>query len=356
MATGQPFGKTNKGFLYPRKGKGMSEEIAHNETAAIQRYAALKASGEDTIGVSRVYIDMTGDWYAALILDELIYWTVPNKKRGAGLRVKRDGQLWLAVNRSEWWDRKRLTERQADGAIQKLVELGLVEKKVMLFNAKTTPHLRIIPSRFFQLYGEAMQEFLQDAEPDEKREIADLYEMMGLEKPAFYENVKPELRNGETYELRNGETINNPTLTNIPNCANAPVENHSPMPLDWQIASGANAIMQPTAEQEFTAKVDIACMAICHHGADLEPLARAFIATRKIFPSKKEAKGWASCFREMKQAGVTADGVRLAIQKLSAKSLTIASPFSIAKTAIADATPMTAESTAPAIVSGVFYG
>lgn len=334
----------------------MSEEITRNETAAIQRYAAIKSAGEDVISVSRVYIDMTGDWHAALILDELIYWTVPNKKRGTGLRVKRDGQLWLAVNRSEWRERKRLSERQADNAIQKLIDLGLIEKKVMLFNAKTTPHLRIIPAKFFELYGTAMQDFLQDAEPDERKEIADLYEMMGIEKPAFYENVKPESPNGETYESPNGKTINNPILTNNPMAQSAD-ENSMPLPVDWQIGIGAKKITQPTEEQEFIAQVDIACMAICHHGADLEKYARAFMLARKLLPGKKAAKTWASAFREMKDAKpnpVTPEIITLTVQELAERNYTIADPYSIVKTAISKANPVKSQEPLPDYMQNYF--
>lgn len=119
--------------------------------------------------------------------------------------------------------------------------------------------------------------------------------------------------------------------------ASAVFENQpaKPLPLDWQVLQGAEKLTLPSPEQEWGAKVDIACMNICRYGADLESLARAFMDGRRILPSKREYKGWALAFREMAQAGVSAPDVTLAIGKLTDAELTVADPWGIKKTAVA---------------------
>ena len=150
-------------------------------------------------------------------------------------------------------------------------------------------------------------------------------------------------------DLKHTLTINQPSLAQAP-------DKPSPLPLDWQIAQGAETITMPTAEQEFRAKVDLACMAIARFGADLEPLARAFILTRRALPiGKTTPKAWAAAFREMKTAGATADMVTLVTQELCEKFPNISDPFGIKKTVIARATPMTPGQNEPSVVAGVLY-
>lgn len=180
--------------------------VAQQETAALQKYALIKSSAEDIVSVSKIYIDMTGDIEAAMVLDELMFWTCPTKRRGTGLRVRRDGYLWLAVGRSDWWERKRITERQADRAVRKLEELGLVQKKVMLFGGKTTVHLRVIVKKFFELYAKNTPQFDDEGGEDDANDLADLYEMMG----AIHQTVNPDSPNGKTMDSPNGKTINSP--------------------------------------------------------------------------------------------------------------------------------------------------
>jgi DnaD/phage-associated family protein len=175
------------------------------EQAALAKYAALKHAESDVIAASRIYFDMTGDWEAALVLDELMFWTLPKAKTGkTSLKVWRDGNTWLAVSRAEWWERKRLTERQADRAIAKLVALGLIEKELYKYNAHPTTHLRLIVTKFFELMGLALEQYYKPDEPEEKTELRDLYAMMGIPISPFGDIDLP---NGDI-DSPNGEMIN----------------------------------------------------------------------------------------------------------------------------------------------------
>lgn len=179
-----------------------------SDAAIQQKLAAMFAANKDEVSVPKIYIDMTGGWETGAILDEIMFWTLPKKNTGrTSLRVFRDQKLWLAVRRAEWWDRKRLTERQADTAIGKLLTQGLVEKDVFLFDGKPTVHLRLITQKFAALYAEKLQEFAaQEDDENLVRDIADLYTMMGFPP----QNVISNLRNGEMLNLQNGKIINSP--------------------------------------------------------------------------------------------------------------------------------------------------
>ena len=213
----------------------MSEERNRQEAAIQQKLAAMFAANSDNISIPKIYIDMTGDIEAAAVLDELMFWTLPKKATGkTSLRVFKRGALWLAVRRKDWWDRKRLTERQADSAISKLVKSSLVEKQIFLFDGKPTVHLRMNMETFGRMYGEKMSEIAAQEEDETLiRDIADLYEMMGLPN----ETVNSNLQNGEMLNLQNGEIINSPIQS--PNTS----EDVSSKPDMQEIIDSANRTM-----------------------------------------------------------------------------------------------------------------
>lgn len=204
----------------------------NNETAIQQKLAAMFAANKDDVSVPKIYIDMANDLEAAAVLDELMFWTLPKKGTGkTSLRVFRNGALWLAVRRKDWWDRKRLTERQADAAISKLVKQELIEKDVFLFDGKPTVHLRLKMDNFIKLYSQKIQE-LAEKEDDENliRDIADLYQMMGFPNETVISNSP----NGEMLNLPNGEIINSPKQPSITS-SELPFDEEKAC-IDWTIA------------------------------------------------------------------------------------------------------------------------
>jgi hypothetical protein len=110
----------------------------------------------DTIDFKCVYVDMTGDLIAGLMLSQLVYWClIPNGAGNTKLRVSKDGHLWIAKNRDDWWDEIRITAKQVDRATKILVECGLIEKRVSLFAGKRTVLLRVIHEAFRKRWGDA---------------------------------------------------------------------------------------------------------------------------------------------------------------------------------------------------------
>lgn len=239
-------------------------EQAKKEQAALSQYAAIKNASEDTIGVSRVYLEMVDhDHEAALVLDEIMFWTLPQKRTGkTGLRIRRDGYLWLAVARTEWKERKGLLERQADRAINKLIDMGLIIKDNFYFDGKPRVHLRVSPTQFFALYGKIMTERYADEDQEETtdKELSDLYEMMGWSNlpNGKLRNGDSNLPNGEPINLPNGEFINSP---DSPNTALNSIEGEAAkkptvpegFPIEWLIAHG-NSVDQAQIDKLVMAK------------------------------------------------------------------------------------------------------
>lgn len=179
------------------------------EQRAMKKYALLKNATEDVISVQRSYVDITGDLPSALVLDELVFWTLPRKGGRSGLRSHHDGVLWLAVARQEWWDRKRLTANQADYAIEKLEKLGLIEKRLFKYEGAPRVHIRLLAARFFELFSEVIHQSIPEDEPEDLIELADLYAMMGLDDTRFRKNAKSISENSENLRISEKDEIIN---------------------------------------------------------------------------------------------------------------------------------------------------
>jgi len=110
----------------------------------LREFLAWEKTCRGAVDFKPIYVDMADDLIAGLMLSQLVYWCLlPDKKGKSRLRVRRDGHMWAAKSRSEWWDEIRLTPKQADRAIRVLANRGLVVRKNSLFNGKRTTHLRI---------------------------------------------------------------------------------------------------------------------------------------------------------------------------------------------------------------------
>jgi hypothetical protein len=203
--------------MMTEKGK-YDVELIKRENAALRKYAAIQKASEEKIGCQKIYVDIAGGIPEAFILDELIFFTLPRPETGkSGLRVWKDGVLWMAVSRSEWWERKRLTPKEADGAITRLLNRCLIFKDHFLFNKQKTTHLRLNIPLFFKLYSEFLEK--QDPPEDEsntiQKDINDLYAMMGMtgeDTPKGIPDGEQGIPVKDTPSL-NGDSINSPHTT-----------------------------------------------------------------------------------------------------------------------------------------------
>lgn len=120
-----------------------------------RQFLEWERATRDTLDVKLIYIDMADDLAAGVMLSEIIYWYLPSKDgKPNKLTVVHEGHEWIAVPRWEWWERVRLTPRQADEALLKLVNAGLVVKDRFKFNGDVTVHIRLNDGRFMEMFSE----------------------------------------------------------------------------------------------------------------------------------------------------------------------------------------------------------
>jgi hypothetical protein len=93
--------------------------------------------------VNKIFIDAAGDLVTGAILNQIVFWSVPNHNGKSKLTVSHDGHLWLAKRRADWSDELRISPKQADRAIGKLVADGIIVKKIYRYNGSPTQHVRL---------------------------------------------------------------------------------------------------------------------------------------------------------------------------------------------------------------------
>lgn len=318
-------------------------DAIRKQNSALRKYALFQKASEEKIGCQKIYVDIAGGIPEAFILDELIFFTLPRQETGkSGLRIWKNGVLWMAVSRTEWWNRKRLTPKEADGAIIRLLAKKLIFKDQFMFNKQKTTHLRLNVPEFFRLYMEILEKENPPENDSESvmKDLEDLYEMMGIPKRDTPEGIP----NGDTGILKrdkvslNGDSFNSPdtTLTQ-PYGADAP--DTSDLPIDWQLGLGVE--VNPLSEEEFFKKQARDSANMIEQGcAGAGELAYAFMVTRKLIIPEGKAKGQRKAAREMLEMKVEAQHVVEATKQLmnskdrTGKPLTVVDLFSISNTAI----------------------
>jgi hypothetical protein len=122
-------------------------------TLSFEDYLRVEATGQRTVALKLVHIDMAGDLIAGVLLSQLVYWHSPNRETGEPrLSFERDGHRWLRKSYDEWHDECRLTVAQARRAVEKLLERGLVETHVWRHDGTPTLHLRIVGEAFMAAF------------------------------------------------------------------------------------------------------------------------------------------------------------------------------------------------------------
>jgi hypothetical protein len=127
-------------------------------------FTAWELASRDTVDFKTIYVDMTDDLIAGLMLSQIIYWHLPNKEGKTKLRVQKDGKLWLAKRREDWWEEIRITPSQADRALKILEEKGLIETALFRFAGAPTKHIRLMQDTFLSVFEETRNSILMKVE------------------------------------------------------------------------------------------------------------------------------------------------------------------------------------------------
>lgn len=120
----------------------MLETLTHE-----QRAIADAAAVNQLNVIHHVYVDITGDLVAGALLGQILYWFGADRNGRARARIRKDGYLWIAKGRADWWDEIRISAKQYDRAAKILKEKKFIEIRTMKFNGNPTSHIRIIPEQ-----------------------------------------------------------------------------------------------------------------------------------------------------------------------------------------------------------------
>lgn len=104
--------------------------------------------------IHHVYVDITGDLIAGALLGQILYWFGADRNGRPRARIQKEGHLWIAKSRHDWWDEIRISAKQYDRASKILKEKKFIEIKTMKFNGNPTSHIRIIPEQLNQAIDE----------------------------------------------------------------------------------------------------------------------------------------------------------------------------------------------------------
>lgn len=94
--------------------------------------------------IHHAYVDITGDLVAGALLSQILYWFGADRNGRPRARIQKDGHLWIAKARGDWWQEIRITPKQYDRAAKILKEKGFIELRTMKFAGNPTTHIRII--------------------------------------------------------------------------------------------------------------------------------------------------------------------------------------------------------------------
>jgi len=110
----------------------------------IKDFIFWERASYEFINTKKIYIDMTEDLIAGILLSRVVYWHLPSEETGkTKLRVEKEGHYWIAKGREDWHEEIRITAKQYDRAIKILENLNLVEVKTFKFNSNPTKHVRL---------------------------------------------------------------------------------------------------------------------------------------------------------------------------------------------------------------------
>jgi DnaD/phage-associated family protein len=131
----------------------------------------LEQFSRDSFRVKRTYIDICGDLIAGILLGQIVYWFMPNEHGKSKLRVWKDGELWLAKGRDDWWKEIRITAKQFDRAIKILENKGFVTTKKFKFNGAPTIHIRLNIDKVMEAIDSILTDGENENSPDDEIQI-----------------------------------------------------------------------------------------------------------------------------------------------------------------------------------------
>lgn len=102
-----------------------------------------EAASRDCIKVKRCYVDLTGDLTSAILLSQIIYWFLPDKKGEQRTTIIRDGRRWIAKRHDDWWGDCRIPSRTVKRHLAELEAKHLITTAVWRFDGDPVTHISV---------------------------------------------------------------------------------------------------------------------------------------------------------------------------------------------------------------------
>ena len=164
--------------------------------------------------IHHAYVDICGDLIAGALLGQILYWFGVGKDGKSRARIVKDGYLWIAKARADWWDEIRITPKQYDRAAKILKDKGFIEVKTYKFAGNPTTHLRIIPEAIAAALDAWKSERVSSMLPDGEQPAAPGYAPMGNNDVLQTSiTMLPDGQHQHAQEVNNGVTETGTTLT-----------------------------------------------------------------------------------------------------------------------------------------------
>lgn len=120
----------------------------------IEELQAHELAAKETIVLRKIYVDITNDLIAGLLLSQLFYWYLPGQDGTTRAKVIKDGKRWIAKTREDWWSEVRISAKQFDRAKKILMDIGLIKTKTYKFNGNPTVHIWLNQEKLLELYND----------------------------------------------------------------------------------------------------------------------------------------------------------------------------------------------------------
>lgn len=190
-----------------------------------EQFLFWERASRDTLEVKRLYIDMAGDLVAGVVLSQIVYWHLPNRDGLARLQVYREGKLWLAKGRAEWWDECRVSPKQADRALEVLEGKGLIEVRLFKFGKAPRKHIRIRQDEFLHAWKCHVARSVGDQGPGQESEADFAQRSKSRISPKGQNRFRPKVKIQGFHPL--GKILDTETTTET-TAACKPARNGSP--------------------------------------------------------------------------------------------------------------------------------
>jgi len=130
--------------------------------AIFDRYRSQDQALSRTIAVKTLYVDMTGDLIAGIMLGQIMYWYGNDENGRPRTRIKKKGRECIAKQRTDWYDEIRITPRQVDRSIAILRKKRLISTRNYRFNGLRTMHLFLNKKTFLNLMNKELAAFQEN--------------------------------------------------------------------------------------------------------------------------------------------------------------------------------------------------